>query len=130
MIHRFKVAILFFFIFALMCALSACRNDPMGRTVERIDALVVLMDTHKEDPDTLLKELDVFIKDNAEGFAKDREALLKMDAESLLQLSGKHEDILQERLMDLMDVSLEIQDRLRYSPDKLKQFQKLIESLR
>jgi hypothetical protein len=130
MLSQLRKTITWFAFILILTSLSACRNDPMGRTVERIDELVVLMDTHKEDPDALLKELDAFIKDNAEGFAKDREELLAMDAESLLQLSGKHEDILQARLMDLMDVTLEIQDRLRYSPDKLKQFQKLIERLR
>jgi hypothetical protein len=117
---------------ALLCSLllGACSDDPMGRTVARFDALVTLLDDKKEDPDALLTALDAFITDNAQGFADDRAALAAMDAESILQLSGKHEDALQDRLMELMDVTLEIQDRLRYSPDKLQRFLKLLERLR
>jgi ABC-type transporter Mla subunit MlaD len=114
-----------------LCApLAGCRDDPMGRTVARFDALVQVMESNKEDPDALLTALDAFITQNTQGFAQDRAALLALDAESILQLSGKHEDNLQAKLMDLMDVTLEIQDRLRYQPDKLQRFLLLLERLR
>ena len=91
--------------------------------------LVILMETHKEEPEALFDALERFIADEGEAWAADKRAFDELDEESQERLVAVHADEMQEVSIQFLDLSLEIQDRLADKPEELLHFLDLLEQL-
>lgn len=118
-------------LLALLCALAlfalvACSGDPVERTIERLDGLVVLLETHKGQPDVMLDELEAWVAEHEDQWAADRAAVDALDEEAQKRLEARHEYALQRSLGQLYDVSQEILVTLEDEPHKRTRFIELL----
>jgi hypothetical protein len=116
-------------LLSLLPLLVACAPDPAERIAGRIEALVELLESNKHDTDKLLEELERFVTQEEGGFAKDLEEIEAMSEEKSEALQIKHEKRLRSAVEKLMNVSVEIQDRLSSHPEKLSRFVSLMARL-
>ena len=110
--------------------LLACSDPPPERIIERFENLTSLLETNKNDPDKLLKELEGFVAEHKDDIAKDREELEALSIDEQKEYEARYEKDMRRALEEFLTVTLEVQDRLRSHPDKLIRFQKLLGQLR
>ena len=113
----------------LFTLLTGCSKDPLERSIERFDALTAVLEANKHDPGRLLTEFDTFLKDNNAGWIADRAELEALDTESQGKLEAKHEREMERAFKAFMDVSLEIQERLKNDPQTLQAFVERLDAI-
>ncbi|MDX9722492.1 MAG: hypothetical protein RBU37_17230 [Myxococcota bacterium] len=127
--HLSRAQLPLLMLLSLLPLLVACAPDPAERIAGRIEALVELLESNKHDTDKLLEELERFVTQEEGGFAKDLEEIEAMSEEKSEALQIKHEKRLRSAVEKLMNVSVEIQDRLSSHPEKLSRFVSLMARL-
>lgn len=120
MLHRHSITLLaLVLLFALV---AGCSHDPLERSIERFDALTVLLEANKSEPEKLLTEMDKFLETHNAEWSADRAELEAMDRDTQTKLEAKHEREMERAFKAFMDVSLEIQENLKDNPEALHAF--------
>lgn len=110
----------------LTLLLVACSPNPVERTIERLDALVVLLEDHKDDPDAMLEELERFVEAHQGEWQEDRARIEALDEEAQGRLEARYERDLTRVLGQLYDVSQEILVDLEHDPQRRARFIELL----
>jgi len=111
-------------VFALV--LSGCTQDPIERSIERLESLVLLLETHKHEPDTLLAELEAFADAHEGEWEQERAEVDAMDEDARNRLLARHERELHDVIGRLYAVSREILVRLESAPEDRARFVQLL----
>ncbi len=130
MIRRFKYIIIQFALLVIAAGMfSACSPSPIDTIYDAYASIEYIMRTNIDDPHKLVEELNAFSAANRAKLNDARVACDKMGKEQKVRMIDQRLDDLNDITQKLVNLDLEIQDRLAQTPADLELYRQSVQNL-
>lgn len=116
---------------AILCAFvfCACSSEPIDVVYDSYVSMEHIMRKNIDDPDALIAEMNTFVEANRDKIKEARKAFDEMGKDRKLRMIDQRLDELNVVTLRIVNLDLEIQDRLQNDPAKLEAYRLCIRNI-
>ncbi len=108
---------------------SACAKSPEYVLLDSFDDIESIMRDNVEDPDTLIQKLNEYSAAHHDDWQNMINKFETIGEENVTRALDQHQERLRQTLLNIVNLDLEIQDRLQDDPVRMTAYQKAIHDL-
>jgi len=108
---------------------SACSPSPIDTIYDAYVQIEYIMRTNVDNPDKLVEELNAFSAANRAKLNDAREACEEMDTDKKVRMIDQRLDELNAITLKIVNLDLEVQDRLAHDLVKLERYRQSVQNL-
>ncbi|MCL2326630.1 MAG: hypothetical protein FWC40_09080 [Proteobacteria bacterium] len=107
----------------LAAALLACSPAPSAQVLESLNSIESIMRQNRRDPDALILKLGHWANENQLAWEKIRNEYAQLSETGIERELSAYEKRIRQTMTNILDLDLEIQDRLRNDPERMSGYQ-------